>query len=191
MADKPAFVLVRKGNSRARRGVRATSKGGVCSRGVSARLCLPLTIVPQSSLVLWSKVGPGRASSPRFGLSPVSTQFCNTLWRSEVKACQLYQTLCDTIDCSPPGSSVHGILKVRILEWVAVPSCRGSSWPKDQTHVFRSSCVAGGLFTAEPPRKPDSVKYSLGGKTAPSWEPLGQTRVGLQVKPCSATCFYK
>ena len=44
-------------------------------------------------------------------------------------------TLCNPADCSPPGSSVHGILHVRILEWVTMPSARGSSWPRDQTHV--------------------------------------------------------
>ena len=45
------------------------------------------------------------------------------------------------MDCSPPGSSVHGILQVRILEWVAVPSLRGSSQPRDQTHVSHVSCI--------------------------------------------------
>ena len=40
---------------------------------------------------------------------------------------QLCWTLCDPVDCSPPGSSVHGILQARILEWVAVPFSRGSS----------------------------------------------------------------
>ena len=48
------------------------------------------------------------------------------------------------MDCSPPGSSVHGILQVRILGWVAMPSSRGSSRPRDRTRV---SCIAGGLFT--------------------------------------------
>ena len=43
------------------------------------------------------------------------------------KSLQLYLTLCDLVDCSLPGSSVHGILQARILEWVAVPSSRGSS----------------------------------------------------------------
>ena len=47
-------------------------------------------------------------------------------------------------DCSPPGSSVHGILQPRILEWVAISSSRGSSWPRDQTQV---SCIAGRFFT--------------------------------------------
>ena len=40
-------------------------------------------------------------------------------------------TLCNPMDCSPPGSSVHGILQAGILEWVAMPSFRGSSQPRD------------------------------------------------------------
>ena len=46
--------------------------------------------------------------------------------------------------CSPPGSSVHGILQARIVEWVALPSSRESSQPRDQTRV---SCFAGRFFT--------------------------------------------
>ena len=46
--------------------------------------------------------------------------------------------------CSPPGSSVHGILQARILEWVAISFSRGSSWPRNQTRV---SCIAGRWFT--------------------------------------------
>ena len=47
------------------------------------------------------------------------------------KSLQSCLTLCDPMDCSLPGSSVHRILQARILEWVALPSSRGSSWPKD------------------------------------------------------------
>ena len=43
-------------------------------------------------------------------------------------------TLCHSMDCSPPGSSVHGILQARMLEWEAIPTSRGSSWPRDWTH---------------------------------------------------------
>ena len=42
---------------------------------------------------------------------------------------------CNPVDCSPPGSSVHGILQTKILEWVAMPSSRGSSWSGDLTHI--------------------------------------------------------
>ena len=48
-------------------------------------------------------------------------------------------TLCDPMDCSPPGFSVHAILQARILEWVAIPYSRISSWPRDRTHV---SCIS-------------------------------------------------
>ena len=57
---------------------------------------------------------------------------------------QLCPTLCHPRDCSPPGSSVQGTLQARILEWVATPSSRGSSQPRDQTQV---SHIAGRLFT--------------------------------------------
>ena len=53
-------------------------------------------------------------------------------------------TLCNPMDCSLPGSSVHGMLQARILEWVAMLSSRGSSQPRDWTQV---SCTAGRFFT--------------------------------------------
>ena len=53
-------------------------------------------------------------------------------------------TLRDSMACSLPGSSVHGIFQARILEWVAMPFSRRSSPPGDRTQV---SCIAGGLFT--------------------------------------------
>ena len=58
---------------------------------------------------------------------------------------------CDLMNCSPPGSSVHGILQARILEWVAIPFSRGSSWPRDWTCV---SCIAGRFFTEFPQQFP-------------------------------------
>ena len=57
---------------------------------------------------------------------------------------QLCLTLCDPKDCSPPGSSVHGILQARMLEWVAIPFSRASSWPRDQTCI---SSMAGRFLT--------------------------------------------
>ena len=66
----------------------------------------------------------------------VVTQSCPTLW--------------DPMDCRPPGSSVHGILQARILEWLAISFSRGSSRPRDQTWVFH---ITGRCFTSEPPGK--------------------------------------
>ena len=60
-------------------------------------------------------------------------------------------TLCGPMDCCPPRSSVRGILQARILEWVAIPFSRGSSWPRDWTLV---SCIAGRFLPSEPSGKP-------------------------------------
>ena len=71
-------------------------------------------------------------------------------WSEVAQSCP---TLCDPVDCSPPGSPVHGILQARILEWVAISFSRGSSQPRDQTRV---SCIAGRCFilwaTSEAPK---------------------------------------
>ena len=64
-----------------------------------------------------------------------------TSWVSEVA--QSCPTLCHPMDCSPPGSSVHGILQARVLEWVAISFSRGSSQPRDWTQV---SSIAGRCF---------------------------------------------
>ena len=52
-----------------------------------------------------------------------------------VHACSIMSDSCNTMDYSPPGSSVHGISQARILEWLAVSYSRGSSCPRDQTHI--------------------------------------------------------
>ena len=57
---------------------------------------------------------------------------------------QLCPTLCDPMDCSLPGSSVHGIFLARVLKWIDIFYSRGSSQPRDWTRV---SCIAGGCFT--------------------------------------------
>ena len=61
-----------------------------------------------------------------------------------VLVAQSYPILCDPVDCTSPGSSVHGILQARILEWVAILFSKGSSQPRDRTQV---SYIAGGSFT--------------------------------------------
>ena len=66
--------------------------------------------------------------------------FCESEW---VKFDQSCLTVCDPMDHSLPGSFVHGILKARILEWVAIPFSSGTSQPRDQTPV---SCIAGRFF---------------------------------------------
>ena len=62
----------------------------------------------------------------------------------EIKPCVLnrFSRLCDPMHCSPPGSSVPGILQARTLEWVAKPSSRGSSWPRNWTHISYASSTS-------------------------------------------------
>ena len=66
------------------------------------------------------------------------------LIKEESEVAQSFLTLCGSVDCSLPGSSIHGILQARILEWVAISFSRGSSQPRDQTQV---SLIAGRCFT--------------------------------------------
>ena len=72
-----------------------------------------------------------------------------SLVTNNLKVAQLCPTLCD-----PMNYTVHGILQVRILEWVAVAFSRGSSQPRNQTQI---SCIAIGFFISEPPGKPKSL----------------------------------
>ena len=65
----------------------------------------------------------------------------------------------NSLDCSWPGSSAHGILQARMLEWVAMPFSRGSSWPRDWTWV---SCVAGRFLTIWATREALSAQVQTG-----------------------------
>ena len=63
------------------------------------------------------------------------------LYNGEVKwseVAQLCPTLCDSVNCSLPGSSIHGIFQAGVLEWDAISLSRGSSWPRDQTQASRT-----------------------------------------------------
>ena len=68
-----------------------------------------------------------------------------TTYKEPCAACMLSHqscpALCNPMDCSPPGFYVHGIFQARILEYVAMPSSRGSFQPRDQTHVSYTSCI--------------------------------------------------
>ena len=94
-----------------------------------------------------------RASCPNiFTKNMLCVRHCS---RHCAKSFQLCLTICNPMDCSLPGCSVHGILQARILEWVAMPSSRGSSRPRDWTHISCGSYTGGGFFLkTEPPEKP-------------------------------------
>ena len=88
----------------------------------------------------------------------IVTIFLNSM-KSESEVAQLCPTLCDPMDCSPPGPSVPGIFQARVLEWVAISFSRRSSQPRDQTQV---SCTAGRRFTLWATREAHKFhKYAL------------------------------
>ena len=75
------------------------------------------------------------------------------MWSEVAQSCL---TLCDPVDCNPPGSSAHGILQARVLEWVAISFCRGSSWSRDQTQVSR---IAGRCFNVWATREAQAFSF--------------------------------
>ena len=75
------------------------------------------------------------------------------------KSLQSCLTLCNTLDSSPPGSSVHGILQARILEWVAMPSSRGSSRLGDRTCL--SHCLLHWQASSLPRAPPGKLRFAL------------------------------
>ena len=102
-------------------------------------------------------------TNSHFLFKPASVSFCYLQPKSAnehgICCClvtKLCLTLCDPMDCSLPGSSVHGIFQARILEWLAISFSRGSSWPRDRTHI---SCITGRFFITEPPGKPIDRVY--------------------------------
>ena len=110
-----------------------------------------------SSIVAWSmsKITPG--IFPTEELNQDLLHCRQTLYHEppeklkKVKVAQLCPTFRNLMDCSPPGSSVHGILQPRTLEWVGILFSRGSSQPGDQTQV---STFQADSLASEPPGKP-------------------------------------
>ena len=84
-------------------------------------------------------------------MTPFLWQKVKRNWKSESEVAQLCLTLCDPMDCSLPGSSIHGIFQARVLEWVAISFSRGSSQPSNRTWVSTLQAYA---FPSEPPGKP-------------------------------------
>ena len=82
-----------------------------------------------------------------------------------VLSCFSCVRLCNPMYCSPPGSSAHEILQPRILKWVAMPSSRGSSWPRDWIWIFYDSCIGRWVLN----------------NTTTTWEALRKYRLTLNV----------
>ena len=127
--------------------VKTTSKGKFhCILSVLFSFIFPgarITLwLVNSSDEMWRLWIP-KLSIPVSWYSSFLLVFCPLKKKVKVLGTQSCQTLWDPMDCSPPGSSIHGILQARILEWVAIPFSRGSFWPRDQTCVSR---IAGRFF---------------------------------------------
>ena len=105
--------------------------------GPATSFLLQLSVIDlhSSVVVYWT---PSNLGGHLFAFlcCPWGSRGKNTVQFSSIA--QLCPTLCDPMDCSPPGSSVHGIIPVGILEWAAISCSRGSSWPRDWTLV---SCI--------------------------------------------------
>ena len=143
-------------------------------------------------------------STPHFhclghGFNPWSGNWdpvCHT--PAAAKSLQSCLTLCDPMDCIPPGSSVHEILQARTLEWVVMPSSRGSSQPRDQTCVSDVSCTGRqvGSLPLVPPGKEEKTKKSFtlspvsqpyqSQKAAVGWEDIIYLSVPLS--PAQGSC---
>ena len=126
-----------------------------CGPGWPMNMCIPLVKVNGSKMGMWCAQGCDEWNRKHVTYLRIFKFLCAVL----CLVAQSCLTLCDPMSCSPPDSSVHGILQTRILEWVAMPSSRGSSQPRDRTQV---SCIAGGLPTVWATREAQTTKK--GGK---------------------------
>ena len=114
--------------------------------------------ISQARILEWVAISFSKGSSWPWDRTQVSCISCIgrwilyhwATWEAQVLVTQSCPTLCNAMDCRPPGSSVHGILQARILEWVVIPFSRGSSWPRSQTWV---SCIAVRFFIIWATRK--------------------------------------
>ena len=84
--------------------------------------------ISQARILKWVAISFSRGIFPTQGLNLGLLHCRQCVCAKSLQSCP---TLCDPVDCSPPGSSVHGILQARILEWVTMPFSRGPSRPGD------------------------------------------------------------
>ena len=136
-----------------------------------------------------------RASAPRFlscGVNPLRTaqlsgqrandQGSSVCVRSVAQLCLF---LCDPLDCSPPGSSVHGSLQARILEWVTISISRGASWPRNWICVSWVSCIGRQiLYHCTPWKLSPNAEFSPLATAVHSCFPPDGVSVGLNCSPC-------
>ena len=116
------------------------------------------------------------------------------------KLLQSWPTWCNPMDHSPPGCSVHGILQEKVLEWIAMPFSRGSSWPRDRTRISYIFPTQGsnlhllhllnwqvGPLPLAPPGKPWNKRVTEANELGPEW-PLTTLS---NSHPVLKTCFFE
>ena len=154
-AGKPPRLAPASGKNREARDDRPASRrevtaGALCAFGCLAKVCA----TPGRKRERWAAPG-GRKSWHFLSVLLWARGFLfmsSVSSRLSVSVTQSCPTLCNPMDCSSPGSSIHVILQAGILKWVAISPSRGSSRPRDRTQVSR---IAGRRFlTSEPPGKP-------------------------------------
>ena len=118
---------------------------------------LPITFKWQ---VIISKITKWRSRSSKMKIFPTVGPFVIVLKEGESEVAQSCLTLCDSMDCSPPGFSTHGVFQARIMEGVAISFSRGSSPPRDRTQV---SCIEGRRFTLWATREVLKIRRSIRG----------------------------
>ena len=106
----------------------------------SPRVMLPRSFTSQPHSPLQRQAHTVTLGGPRH--SGLRDSFLHTTC-VRVQSCLV---LCDPVDYSPPGSSVHGISQARVPEWIAISFLSGSSRPRDQTHVSWISCTGGRIL---------------------------------------------
>ena len=147
------------------------------SPGVTASDHLPLCLLEPPPPPPTTGAEQTRGSQPH----SLVQALCRAQVKVKVLVTQSSLTLCDPMDCSSSGSSVHGILQARILEWVAISSSRGSSRHRDRTSV----CTEGRYCLSSQEMGPKAGLYRVGViSPAPGWaeerEVPGVRQVPLQ-----------
>ena len=109
----------------------------------------------------------GFTKNPQITGNDKNGQFWHYEWCSVV---QSFLTVCHPMDCSLPGSSVHRIFWARTMEWVAISSYRGSSWPRDRTCASCISCIGRQILYHWATQETLWMMLSISKKKKRSWE---------------------
>ena len=143
-----------------------------------------------SSIVGWRI--PWTEEPRRLHSTGLQRPFTRLLISVYMHAQSLYSclNLCDSMDCSPPSSAVHGILQATILEWVAMSSSRGSSQSKNRSHPSLSPALEADSFTTEPSLSATAFSSELMGQGSYYRSYTLNSKSVWRMQSNSVTCFF-